>query len=109
MTDTPTYLRPPHEGVSYLVTQQIPTVVRLAQDVAPDGMPAIFDEIDRRNCVAWEEGEELWDVQADLTAWHEPRGRASSTRSARRMRMDEETFAARQAELAARTAERCAR
>lgn len=44
MTDTPTYLRPPHEGVSYLVTQQIPTVVRLAQDVAPDGMPAIFDE-----------------------------------------------------------------
>lgn len=72
-----------------------------------EAMPAIFDELDRRNCVAVSEGEELWDVHADLTAWHEPRGRAASTRSARRMRMDEETSAARQAELATRTAERC--
>ncbi len=72
-----------------------------------EAMPAIFDEIDRRNCVALAEGEELWDVRADLTAWHEPRGRAASTRSARRMRMDEGTLAALQAELTERTAARC--
>lgn len=85
-----------------------------------EAMPAIFDEIDRRNCEALANGEregdapsqastELWDVHADLSAWHEPRGRAASTRSARRMRMDEQTFTARQAELTTETAARCAR
>lgn len=43
MSDTPTYLAPPHEDVTYLPTQQIPTVVRLAEEVAPDEMSAIFD------------------------------------------------------------------
>lgn len=43
MTDTPSYLTAPHTSVTYLTTQQIPTVVRLASEVAPDEMPAIFD------------------------------------------------------------------
>lgn len=73
-----------------------------------EAMPAIFDEIDRRNCAALAEGEELWDVHADLSAWYEPRGHAASTRSARRMRMDDDALAARQAELVALTTERCA-
>lgn len=44
MTDTPSYLAPPHTSITYLDTQQIPTVVRLAQDVLPSDMAGIFDE-----------------------------------------------------------------
>lgn len=44
MTDTPSYLAPPHAGVTYLTAEQVPTVVRVARDVTFDGMAAIFDE-----------------------------------------------------------------
>lgn len=44
MTDTPSYLADPHTSVTYLTTAQIPTVVRMARDVAPGEMAAIFDE-----------------------------------------------------------------
>ena len=40
----PSYFAPPHTDVTYLSSPHVPTVVRLAKDVAPDGMPAIFDE-----------------------------------------------------------------
>lgn len=40
----PSYFAPPHTTVTYLSSPHVPTVVRLAKDVAPDGMPAIFDE-----------------------------------------------------------------
>lgn len=40
----PSYFAPPHTDVTYLSSPRVPTVVRLAKDVAPDGMPAIFDE-----------------------------------------------------------------
>ena len=40
----PSYLAPPHTDVTYLSGPHVPTVVRLAKDVAPEGMPAIFDE-----------------------------------------------------------------
>ena len=44
MSDTPSHLAPPHRQVTYLSTQQIPTVVRMAPDVRPDTMAPIFDE-----------------------------------------------------------------
>ncbi len=44
MTDTPSYLAAPHTSVIYLTTEEIPTVVRMATEVAPDEMPSIFDE-----------------------------------------------------------------
>lgn len=44
MTDTPSYLAPPHKGVTYLTADQVPTIVRVARDVEPDAMAAIFDE-----------------------------------------------------------------
>ena len=44
MSDTPTYLAPPHTNVTYVTTQQIPTVVRLAEEVLPSDMGGIFDE-----------------------------------------------------------------
>jgi peptidoglycan/xylan/chitin deacetylase (PgdA/CDA1 family) len=64
-----------------------------------EAMPRIFEEIEARNCELADSGEELWDVHDDLGAWHEARGRAAATRSARRMRLDDETLAARQAAL----------
>lgn len=68
-----------------------------------EAMPRIFEEIEARNCELAASDEELWDVHEDLGAWYEARGRAAATRSARRMRLDEETQAARQAALRART------
>lgn len=44
MSDTPSYLAAPHTGVTYLTAAQVPTIVRVARDVTPDGMAAIFDE-----------------------------------------------------------------
>ena len=44
MPDTPSYLAPPHKGVTYLTAEQVPTIVRVARDVEPEGMAAIFDE-----------------------------------------------------------------
>ncbi|QBF47406.1 GyrI-like domain-containing protein [Janibacter limosus] len=44
MSDTPTYLAPPHTNVTYVTTQQIPTVVRLAEEVLPSDMGGVFDE-----------------------------------------------------------------
>lgn len=44
MSQTPSYLAPPHEGVTYLLTEQIPTVVRLAEEVLPSDLAGIFDE-----------------------------------------------------------------
>lgn len=40
----PSYFAPPHTTVTYLSSPHVPTVVRLAKDVAPEGMPATFDE-----------------------------------------------------------------
>lgn len=73
-----------------------------------DAVPGILDEIDARNCDALAAGEELWDVRSDLTAWYEARGNAAPTRSARRMRLDRDTFEARQAALRAAAETRCA-
>lgn len=44
MSDTPSHLAPPHTEVSYLTAQEIPTVVRAAEGVAPHEMGGIFDE-----------------------------------------------------------------
>lgn len=44
MSATPSWFAPPHEQVTYLTTQQIPTVVRKAEEVLPDDLPGIFDE-----------------------------------------------------------------
>lgn len=72
-----------------------------------EAMPQVFEEIERRNCALAEEGEELWDVHEDLSAWHQERGRAAATRSARRMHLSDDELAARQVEIAERTASRC--
>ncbi|WP_068265673.1 GyrI-like domain-containing protein [Janibacter limosus] len=44
MSERPTYLGPTHEQVTYVTTQQIPTAVRMAQEVLPGDMGGIFDE-----------------------------------------------------------------
>lgn len=44
MTDSPSHLAEPYHHVTYLTAEQIPTVVRVARDVAPEEMTAIFDE-----------------------------------------------------------------
>lgn len=44
MSDTPTHPAAPHEQVTYLSTQAVPTVVRLAEDVLPGDLAGIFDE-----------------------------------------------------------------
>lgn len=44
MSERPTYLGPAHEQVAYVTTQQIPTAVRMAQEVLPSDMAGIFDE-----------------------------------------------------------------
>lgn len=44
MTDTPSHLASPHSHVTYLDASRIPTVARLARDVTPEEMAAIFDE-----------------------------------------------------------------
>lgn len=44
MTDTPSYLAPPHTEVTYLTAEATPTVVRAAEGVAPHEMAGIFDE-----------------------------------------------------------------
>jgi peptidoglycan/xylan/chitin deacetylase (PgdA/CDA1 family) len=67
-----------------------------------EAMPRIFAEIEARNCALAASGEELWDIHGALSAWHEPRGHAAATRSARRMRLDAEDLSARQAALRAR-------
>lgn len=72
-----------------------------------DAVPGILDDIDARNCDALANGEELWDLRGDLSAWYQPRGSASATRSARRMELDPEVFEARQAELRAEAQSRC--
>jgi peptidoglycan/xylan/chitin deacetylase (PgdA/CDA1 family) len=72
-----------------------------------DAVPAILDGIDARNCNALANGEELWDVRDDLSAWYEPRGSAPATRAARRMHLDADTFAARQSELRTAAEARC--
>jgi peptidoglycan/xylan/chitin deacetylase (PgdA/CDA1 family) len=73
-----------------------------------EAFPRLMEEVLARNCAALEDGEELWDVAGDLSDWHQGRAGASASRSARRMRIDAERFEARQAELRAETAERCA-
>lgn len=74
-----------------------------------EAFPRIMDEIDARNCAALANGEELWDVAPDLSAWHQARGRASATRRATRMHLDEAAFAARQEALRVETEVRCGR
>ena len=44
MSERPTYLGPAHEQVVYVTTPQIPTVVRMAEEVLPGDMAGIFDE-----------------------------------------------------------------
>lgn len=44
MTGTPSYFAMPHTDVTYLDAAQIPTVVRVAEGVAPHEMGGIFDE-----------------------------------------------------------------
>lgn len=73
-----------------------------------DAVPGILDEIDRRNCEALANREELWDLHEDLSAWYEARGSAPAHRSARRMQLDPEVFEARQAALREATQTRCA-
>jgi peptidoglycan/xylan/chitin deacetylase (PgdA/CDA1 family) len=85
--------------------------VVLLHDTHPwtvEAFPLLMAELDARNCAALADGEELWDVAPDLSPWHQDLGRASAARSARRMRLSEETWAARQAELRAAAAARCA-
>ena len=72
-----------------------------------EAFPRLMDELDTRNCAALARGEELWDVADDLSAWHQERGRASATRSARRMRMEESAWQARQDALRAEAEARC--
>jgi peptidoglycan/xylan/chitin deacetylase (PgdA/CDA1 family) len=67
-----------------------------------EAMPRVFAEIEARNCELAASGDELWDVHGDLSAWHEPRGRAAATRSARRMRLEDQELAARQDALRGR-------
>lgn len=73
-----------------------------------EAFPLLMAELDARNCAALAAGDELWDVAPDLSLWREDRGTASATRTARRMRMEEDVWAARQAELRAAAQERCA-
>lgn len=72
-----------------------------------DALPGILGEIDARNCAALANGEELWDMHDDLSAWYQPRNGARATRSASRMAMDAETFDARQSALRAAASSRC--
>lgn len=44
MTDTPSEIPPARTRVTYRTAELVPTVVRVARDVAPDEMAAIFDE-----------------------------------------------------------------
>ncbi|WP_338749645.1 GyrI-like domain-containing protein [Janibacter alittae] len=44
MTDTPSYHAEPHTDVTYLTAEATPTVVRVAEGVAPHEMTGIFDE-----------------------------------------------------------------
>lgn len=84
--------------------------VVLLHDTHPwtaEALPRLFDEIDARNCDALAAGDELWDVAPDLSPWHQSLDGASATRSARRMRMEAEAHAARQAELRAAAEVRC--
>jgi peptidoglycan/xylan/chitin deacetylase (PgdA/CDA1 family) len=72
-----------------------------------DAVPAILADIDARNCDALANGEEMWDLHDDLSAWYEARGGAPAHRTARRMQMSSETFEARQARLRADAQSRC--
>ncbi len=69
--------------------------------------PRLMEEIATRNCAALAADEELWDVAPDLAPWHQARGGASATRSARRMRLEDEAFEARQATLREEASARC--
>lgn len=44
MSETPSYLAPPHTEVTYLTADEVPTVVRVAEEVAPHEMGGIYDE-----------------------------------------------------------------
>lgn len=72
-----------------------------------DAMPAIFAELEARNCALLAEDAELWDIHDDLGAWHEARGHAAATRSAARMHLDDEALETRQGALRERTAAQC--
>jgi len=72
-----------------------------------DAVPGILDEIDARNCTALANGEELWDVREDLSAWYQARASAPARRAASRMTLAPVAFDARQAELRAAASTRC--
>ena len=44
MTETPSEIPPARTRVTYLTTERVPTIVRIARDVEPEEMAALFDE-----------------------------------------------------------------
>ncbi len=72
-----------------------------------DAVPLILEELRSRNCVLLEqEGEELWDVVDDPRVFYQPRSDTESGFT-QTVRLDDETFATRQAMVRARALEYC--
>jgi len=67
----------------------------------------IYDELERRNCLLWQRGEELYDVVSDPRLFFVPRADAHASTVVTRTLVQPQTLEARQTQLRARAAARC--
>ncbi len=70
-------------------------------------VPAILAEVERRNCAALRNNEELWDVQDQVDAWYQERGTAGASETANRMRTSPSALRTRQENLRRSASEHC--